>query len=83
MHLYGHCYFNGEGVAIDKHEGLKWVTRSGEAGNAEAQEHLGYIYEKGNGVTVDMHTAIKWYTLASEAGFLKAKDALARLSNLD
>ena len=65
------------------HEGIKWITRSGEAGHDPAQYLLGLIYENGDGVTVDMHTAIKWYTLASEAGYLKAKDELTRLSNLD
>ena len=79
MYYYGGCYCTGEGVAKDEHEGLKWVTRSGEAGSQYA---LGGIYEDGLGVTVDIHAAIKWYTLASEAGNLKAKDALARLSKL-
>ena len=79
----GMCYIHGEGIAVDKHEGIKWYARSGEAGLAESQYILGLIYESGDGVPVDLHTAIKWYTLASEAGYLDAKDTLARLSIFD
>lgn len=60
----GDYYFS----KCDKENGLKWVRKSAEAGNAEAQSSLGYRYEKGSGVTEDAAEARKWYRMAAEQG---------------
>jgi TPR repeat protein len=37
---------NGDGVAIDKCEAIKWYTLAAEAGDAMAQHNLGSCYAK-------------------------------------
>lgn len=49
-------------------DGLKWMLKSAEAGNADAQSSLGYRYENGNGVPEDVTEARKWYRKAAGQG---------------
>lgn len=64
----------------DPENGLKWVKKSAEAGNTDAQNSLGFRYEKGMGVTKDALEARKWYLMASEKGYSVAQANLC--SNL-
>src|SRR6266481_4879312 len=47
----GLCYYNGEGVAKDFSEAVKWFRKSAEQGFAQAQGYLGRCYLRGEGVT--------------------------------
>ncbi|MDQ3846688.1 MAG: tetratricopeptide repeat protein, partial [Bacteroidota bacterium] len=58
-------YYFGKG---DNPNGLKWLQKSAEGGNADAQSSLGWRYERGNGVPENVEEARKWYRMASEQG---------------
>ena len=64
----GYCYHNGQGVAKDYVEAVKWYRKAAEQGNAAAQCNLGICYEHGNGVRKDKAEAVKWYRKAAEQG---------------
>lgn len=57
----GDSYYLGNGVRKDRTEAMKWVTRSAEQGNAEAQCVLGRE-------TTDTKKAVKWLTKSAEQG---------------
>ena len=57
----GDSYYLGNGVRKDRTEAMKWVTRSAEQGNAEAQCALGRE-------TTDPKKAVKWLTKSAEQG---------------
>lgn len=46
-------------------------TELADAGNAEAQAHLGYMYYKGEGVPVDLVLAVDWYERAAVLGAMR------------
>ena len=64
----GSCYENGEGVAKDQVEAVKWFYKAAEQGHPEAQYNLGLCYEFGKGVTADLAEAVKWFRKAAEQG---------------
>jgi TPR repeat protein len=68
-------YLLGEGVAKDATEGVKWMSKAAEQGNAEAQYNLGVCYAKGDGVAKDDVTAYMWTNLAAASGAKSAKSA--------
>jgi len=47
-----------------------------EAGDATAQNNLGYMYRNGQGVLQDYAEAVKWYRLAAEQGYASAQSNL-------
>src|SRR5229473_6088037 len=55
----GLCYYNGEGVAKDFSEAVKWYRKAAEQGFAKAQGYLGRCYARGEGVTQDFAEAVK------------------------
>jgi TPR repeat protein len=57
---------NGQGVAQDYWQALKWFRSAAEQGAAVAQFNLGEMYENGQGVARDRREAIKWFKLAAE-----------------
>jgi hypothetical protein len=69
----GCSYFNGDGVANDKVEAVKWWRKAAEHGYASAQNNLGICYRDGAGVAKDEVEAVAWYRKAAEQG-----DALAQ-----
>ena len=69
----GLCYANGDGVAKDCYEAVKWYRKSAEQGDATAQNNLGLCYEDGVGVTKDLNEAIEWYRKAAQQGIDNAK----------
>ena len=73
----GEMYDNGEGVAADDTEAVKWYRKAAEQGHPGAQWQLGYIYEYGSGVAVDNVESIKWFRKASEQGHGIAQFELA------
>ena len=60
--------------AGDHATALAEFTPLAEAGDAEAQEWLGWMYANGKGVEQDDAEAVKWYRLAVE-GFRRAAEA--------
>ena len=62
----GLCYSSGTGVAKDKKEALKWITKSAEQGYSFAQSNLGTCYTLGLGVAKDEKEALKWYKKVAE-----------------
>jgi hypothetical protein len=49
----GDMYLNGQGVAQDYAEAVKWVRKSADQGYSVAQARLGYMYLNGKGITQD------------------------------
>ena len=47
---------------------LQEWTPLAEAGDAKAQNNLGFMYNSGNGVLQDFAEAVRWYRLAVEQG---------------
>jgi hypothetical protein len=71
----GMAYQNGEGIAQDYKEALKWYRLSAEQGDATAQYDLGFMYLFGQGVPQDYVLSHMWYNIAaSNADGKKRKD---------
>ena len=60
-------YANGNGVAKDYVEAVKWYRKAAEQGNADAQYNLGTCYDYGTGVAKDEVEAVKWYRKAARS----------------
>ena len=71
------CFENGESIAKDLSEALKWNRKAAEQGHVEAQYKLALAYENGNGMTKDLSEAVKWYRKAAEQGHVEAQYKLA------
>jgi len=72
----GRMYANGEGVAKDSVEAMKWFRKAGEQGSAVAQFGLGRTYDIGDGVAKDPVEAVKWFRKAAEQGYAGAQCSL-------
>ena len=66
-------YNNGQGVAQDYKEAVKWYTKAAEQGDELAQYNLALMYDNGKGVAQDYKEAMKWYTKAAEQGHTDAQ----------
>ena len=76
----GICYYNGDGVAVDKAEAVKWLRKAAEKGRPESQTMLGMCYLNGEGVAADKTEAVKWLWKAAEQGYLLAQEELEKIS---
>lgn len=72
----GRCYADGNGVAKDLVEAVKWLRKAVEQGNADAQCDLGTCYALGIGLAKDPAEAVKWYRKAAEQGNANAQNRL-------
>jgi TPR repeat protein len=72
----GICYYNGDGVAVDKAEAVKWLRKAAEKGHLQAQTLIGAFYFQGDGVAVDKAEAIKWFRKAAVQGYPQAQSIL-------
>ena len=72
----GWMYGNGEGVAKDEVEAVKWYRKAAEKGLPQAQYNLGIMYDNGYGVAEDAIEAVKWYRKAAEQGVAEAQYSL-------
>ena len=72
----GFCYANGDGVAQDKAEAVKWFRKAADQGFAVAQSDLGMCYVWGIGVAVNQVEGVKWYRKAADQGFAEAQSNL-------
>ena len=61
----GRRYHDGEGVAKDLVEALKWCRKAAEQNDATAQHNLGRSYATGEGVAKDEVEAVKWFRKAA------------------
>jgi len=73
--LLARLYEQGNGVATNTTEALKYFRLSANAGNAEAQCALGNMLAK-SGTTSDLQEASTNYRKASNSGHLEAKAKL-------
>jgi hypothetical protein len=72
-------YLDGDGVAADKTEAVKWFRKAAEQGLAEAQYNLALWSARGEGTVKDMTAAVRWHRRAAEQNFAPAQHALAIL----
>jgi hypothetical protein len=66
-------YANGQGVPESYTEGLKWLKKAAEQGEAKAQFSVGVIYFKGLGMPANHAEAFKWYRRAADQGSATAQ----------
>jgi TPR repeat protein len=59
-------YAEGQGVARDEVEAVKWYRKAAEHGHAEAQFYLGMMYYSGRGVAQDGREALYWFRRAAD-----------------
>ena len=64
----GYAYANGEGVAQNHEEAVKWYQLAADQGSALAQSSLGGMYAAGKGVAQSNEEAVKWSRLAADQG---------------
>ena len=68
----GVLYYNGDGVAKDYEEAMKWYLKAAER-HAVAQDRIGDLYYYGHGVVQDYKEAMKWYLEAADQGHAAAQ----------
>jgi TPR repeat protein len=73
----GLFYYNGEGVAKDFSEAVKWYRKAAEQNYAPAQNNLANSYANGQGVAKDEVEAVKSYRKAAEQHYARAQSNLA------
>jgi len=61
-------FMNGQGVAKNEAEGLKWLRKAAEQGDLNALHDMGVAYFNGLGVPVNKEEGVKWYRKAAERG---------------
>ena len=61
-------YAEGEGVAQDHTEAVKWYQKVADQGVAAAQNKLGVMYENGKGVAKDTVLAYMWFNIGAANG---------------
>jgi TPR repeat protein len=71
-YMEGGCRFKE-----DYHEGLQWLTKASEAGDAEANYWIGQAYEQGRGVTADQKEATNWFSKGARMGDPSSQNSLA------
>lgn len=74
------AYLNGDPFPKDEVEGVKWLRRSAELGNAVSQYGMGMSYSVGTGNTpIDKIKALEWLKKAAANGYTKALDEIREL----
>ena len=68
QNLLGIMYSNGEGVAQDYVEAVRWWRLAAKQGDAQGQFNLGVMYDLGFGVEQDYVQANHWFRLAAKQG---------------
>ena len=61
----GTMYRDGQGVAQDYAEALRWWRKAAELGVIDAQFALGNLYAGGSGIAQDNILAYMWYSIAT------------------
>jgi TPR repeat protein len=82
QNLLANRLVDGDGVAKNEKEAVKWYRTAADQGYARAQNNLGVIYDQGIGVPQDQAEAAVWYRKAAEQGYAMAQNNLGlMLSN--
>lgn len=55
------------------------LQKEAEAGNADAQNNLGWIYSNGHGATQNYQEAMKWFRMAAAQGNASAQLSLGKM----
>jgi hypothetical protein len=76
QYYLGHLHAEGEGVARDLGQALRWFRAAAEQGEPYGQFALGYVYEHGLGAAPDLAAALRWYRAAAVQGNLAARNNL-------
>jgi hypothetical protein len=74
-------YHDGEGVAQDDAQAVRWFQRAAEQGNVAAQGALGAYYWRGRGVPEDLSKAYFWSAIAVAQGDEISKSRLEGLAS--
>ena len=72
-----HYMEGGCGFKEDYREGLQWLTKASEAGDAEANYRIGEAYEQGRGVATDQRESTKWFLKGGQLGDPYSQNMLA------
>lgn len=75
----GEAYYDGQVVAQDRQQAVRWFNAAAEQGHVEAQYTLGFIYQMGRGVSSDPSQAIAWYEKAAAQGHARAASSLKHM----
>ena len=65
--MLGSWLLSGYGVEENPREGVKWLRRAADRGDARAMFELGECYENGDGVKKDPDAADLWFCRAALA----------------
>ena len=74
----GCCFRDGDGVAQDDAEAVRFFELAAEQGLTDAECNLGLMYDLGRGVARDLAEATRWFERAAAKGHEQAKAALFR-----
>ena len=77
--LHGIALYRGQRVPKNVAEGVKWLQRSAEQDNPEAQLKLANMYFNGAGVKKDISKAQEWYSKAAALGDKEAEKRLQEI----
>ncbi len=69
----GWMYENGEGVAKDLAQAVRWYRKAADQGMDRAQYNLGVMYLAGEGLSKDPAEALSWFRKAAEQGHADAQ----------
>jgi TPR repeat protein len=58
-------YRDGQGVAQDYAEAMRWFRKSAAQEEVSAQNNLGLMYREGKGVAQDLAESLKWLRKAA------------------
>ena len=75
-------YDNGQVVAQNYVEAVKWYRLGAENNNTDAQFNLGALYAKGQGVPQNLIKAYGWIYVPVLKGDAAAKDSLNKIAKL-
>ena len=76
----GFIYGDGEGVAENDQEAVKWFRLAAEQGNVLSQNLLGLQYLLGGmGVVQNYKEALNWFILAAKQGHSGSQSEMARM----
>ncbi|MBT3884017.1 MAG: sel1 repeat family protein [Rhodospirillaceae bacterium] len=70
----GILYAEGQGVAADKNEGIRWWRRAAELGNVDSQIYLGAMYYDGLDLAKDYPRSYMWFKIAADSGDQQASN---------
>ena len=69
----GNRHYNGQGVAKDATEAIKWFRKAAEQDHAGAQFMVGKCYHCGRGVAQDQMEAVRWYLESAKQDYADAQ----------